>query len=221
MPQLTFRSPFTFRRDDGTEQTYQPGTQEVPDADAKHWFVRAHAENADDLPPEDEPDAPAEDPSAGSESDVTIVKPFILQRDDGVRIHYGVGTHTMPAGDAEHWFTKFHSDDPPPTDYPAGTPEYAHQQMEQQARRRLHDAAIDQEAHMAALELKDRRKGRGGRKQEHAPEPDTAETAPPEPYTLTSSTVDPKSSTVAMEPESESTDPAIRAREEPPNPAGI
>ncbi len=39
---------------------------------------------------------------------VNVVKSFILTREDKSRVHYPVGTHSMPEEDAAHWYTKHH-----------------------------------------------------------------------------------------------------------------
>lgn len=39
---------------------------------------------------------------------VNVVKSFVLTREDKSRVHYPVGTHTMPDKDAAHWYTQHH-----------------------------------------------------------------------------------------------------------------
>jgi hypothetical protein len=39
---------------------------------------------------------------------VQVVKPFVLTRQDKVRVEYPVGTHSMPEEDANHWYTQHH-----------------------------------------------------------------------------------------------------------------
>lgn len=39
---------------------------------------------------------------------VNVVKSFVLTREDKSRVHYPVGTHTMPDEDAAHWYVKHH-----------------------------------------------------------------------------------------------------------------
>lgn len=44
---------------------------------------------------------------------VYVKKAFRLTRDDHSIVHYGTGIHDMPEKDAEHWYTKAHSESLP------------------------------------------------------------------------------------------------------------
>ena len=49
----------------------------------------------------------------------------------------GPGNHDVPDVVANHWFVAHHTDNPPPVEYPPGTPQYAQQMQERAARERL------------------------------------------------------------------------------------
>lgn len=39
---------------------------------------------------------------------VSVVKGFVLTRENTEKVHYPVGVHDMPEEDANHWYTKHH-----------------------------------------------------------------------------------------------------------------
>ena len=44
---------------------------------------------------------------------VAIKTPFILNRDNGETVRYGLGIHDMPDADANHFWTKLHTANEP------------------------------------------------------------------------------------------------------------
>ena len=42
MATINVVKPFTLTRDDGSQQAFGLGKQDASDADAKHWYVKAH-----------------------------------------------------------------------------------------------------------------------------------------------------------------------------------
>lgn len=56
--------------------------------------------------------------------EITIVRPFILNRQDGTSEKFKPGRQLITQADASHWFVQGHSDNPPVVAPQPGTPEH-------------------------------------------------------------------------------------------------
>jgi hypothetical protein len=151
MPIVTLTQPLTLVRDDGTQQVFRAGAQEMEQADADHWYVKTCSTE----PP---PVSPPPVIDYGEMVKVQLLKSFTLTRDDGTTHFYRAGVQDMPQLDADHWYTKHHAKDAPPAMYPPGTPEYGQEQLRRAAEEERHRRAIEQEAEFAKGEVHQRAK---------------------------------------------------------------
>jgi hypothetical protein len=56
---------------------------------------------------------------------VKVVKPFILNHDNGTKEPFAAGIHEVPSHVADHWYFKAHTDKAPKDKLELGTPQYA------------------------------------------------------------------------------------------------
>ena len=162
MPIVTLTQPLTLMRDDGTQQFFRAGPQEMDQADADHWYVKTCSTE----PPEVVP-PPMMD--YGEMTKVQLLKGFTLTRDDGTSKFYRAGVQEMPKLDADHWYTKHHTKDAPPPMYPPGTPEYGQEQIRRAAEEERKRMAVEQEAEFAKGEVQQRAKKKMKKGDEAAP----------------------------------------------------
>jgi hypothetical protein len=76
---------------------------------------------------------------------ITIIKAFTLTFNDGKQQRFEPGAYDLEPDVADHWYVKAHSNKPPKVTPPVGTPEYAHAAARKVARRRVIEAAAEEQ----------------------------------------------------------------------------
>ena len=87
---------------------------------------------------------------------VTLVKNCLYTDVRGIVHDLKAGIHMLMQEDADHWWIRAHSDNPPPKILVPGTPEYVDNQRLQTSQRVLREAALDREAQEAALDARNK-----------------------------------------------------------------
>jgi hypothetical protein len=77
---------------------------------------------------------------------VILVKACNFTDASGKLMKLEPGDHDLPAEIADHWFILAHTDNPPKSDPPVGTPEYAVMLAKKKAQQKIFEAAIAQQA---------------------------------------------------------------------------
>lgn len=113
-------------------------------------------ENADDASSDEA--MPEGEPEDGDLVEVNIVRPFNLTIKHGEVRRIPKGRQMMERELADHWMVKHNSDKPPPRMLSPGTQEYALNEARRAARKRLLDAAVEQEAQAAVDQIRTTRK---------------------------------------------------------------